>query len=617
MKSSRLLRFSLAVAFCCFPIFAAAAKKPQIPEKYQHWVKEEVPYIITDDEKDEFLHLTSDAERDHFIENFWKVRNPDPNAPVNTYKEEYYRRVAYANEHFGAKNIGDGWRTDRGMVYITLGPPQQKQPYPNSKYLNPLEIWFYQSPSPGLPTHFYVVFYKRSAAEDYRLYSPYIDGPTKLVNTSDAANNPAVAEKIISTDLGSEVARIALSLLPGEPVDVKNPYPSLQSDSILDHIRNYRNLPVNQELLEQRRAALLGVTHRVLLGEQFSELDAVPVRQSGHQVDVDYLFRFHHPQDFTLVHQPDNKYYYSVTLQAKLIGSDGKVIYTDNQHLADYISSADFEGLREKCFGIEGRLPIAPGKYDLDVSVTNDSTKQVFHQTRQVLVPDFDHALAIGYPFFASTTEAPQRDLTGGKPFSFSGIKLSPIGSENAVIAAGAPLRLVYQLWEPPGSPAVLRGKMLDVSYLIGQVSSTTKKEESQAVDRGTFDPSGNMLIGKDLPTDSLIPGPYRLVIRVTDPENHLTAFQSLNFVLSSNPAEIPSLWVVTTPSTPQEQALYWRALSALASAKPSLAVEYLERGLGATNVKPEVYRALAMAYRQLGKESAAEEVERKIPPQS
>ena len=62
-----------------------------------------------------------------------------PNSPTNEFRDEYYRRLAYANDQFGSPGRHDGWRTDRGMVYITLGPPQQLTPYRASQYLTPLE----------------------------------------------------------------------------------------------------------------------------------------------------------------------------------------------------------------------------------------------------------------------------------------------------------------------------------------------------------------------------------------------------------------------------------------------------------------------------------------------
>ncbi len=219
------------------------------------------------------------------------------------------------------------------MVYITLGPPQQRHTYPNTKYLRQMEIWFYQSPGGGLPSFFYVVFYKPSAAEDYKLYSPYQDKPEALIASTNAVNDEKTAVHIVDSDLGPEVARTVISLLPTEPVDTKNPEPSLQSDIILSRIRDYRNLPENRELLAMRRSQVEGVSHRLLLDDQFADLTVVATRDSAYLASLHYLFRFWHPQDFSLAQQSDGRYYYSLHLETELSGPDNKIIYTDTQEL--------------------------------------------------------------------------------------------------------------------------------------------------------------------------------------------------------------------------------------------------------------------------------------------
>src|ERR1019366_8671969 len=100
------------------------ARVPPAASPYHKWVSEDVAYIITDDERAAFRRLQSDAERDHFIEQFWLRRDPTPDTPENEFKEEHYRRIASANENF-ASSI-PGWKTDRGRIYITYGPPDEK-----------------------------------------------------------------------------------------------------------------------------------------------------------------------------------------------------------------------------------------------------------------------------------------------------------------------------------------------------------------------------------------------------------------------------------------------------------------------------------------------------------
>ena len=91
-------------------------------DKYlKKWLKQDVKFIITPDEKNAFKQLTSDDERYEFIEQFWLRRDPTPDTLVNETRDEHYRRIAYANERFTSGK--PGWKTDRGIMYIMYGPP--------------------------------------------------------------------------------------------------------------------------------------------------------------------------------------------------------------------------------------------------------------------------------------------------------------------------------------------------------------------------------------------------------------------------------------------------------------------------------------------------------------
>jgi len=95
------------------------------PSPYQKWLEEDVAYIITPQEKDGFSGLQTDAERQQFIVQFWQRRDPTPGTPRNEFQEEHYRRIGYANDHFGFDATA-GWRTDRGRIYIEFGPPDER-----------------------------------------------------------------------------------------------------------------------------------------------------------------------------------------------------------------------------------------------------------------------------------------------------------------------------------------------------------------------------------------------------------------------------------------------------------------------------------------------------------
>jgi GWxTD domain-containing protein len=117
---------------------AAKALKQELGSVYKKWLDEDVRWIITDEERSAFKQLSNDEERDNFIEQFWLRRDPTPDTVENEYKDEHYRRIAYANEHF-ASGI-PGWRTDRGQIYIKFGPPTSIDSHPSGgSYLRPIE----------------------------------------------------------------------------------------------------------------------------------------------------------------------------------------------------------------------------------------------------------------------------------------------------------------------------------------------------------------------------------------------------------------------------------------------------------------------------------------------
>lgn len=134
--------------------------RKELASPYKKWLDEEVYWIITPDERTAFNKLNTDEEREAFIENFWLKRDPTPGTERNEYEEEYYRRIAYANENFAS--VAPGWKTDRGMVYIKYGPPDEREEHPTggtyerpiaegggTTAISPFEKWRYRY-IPGL-----------------------------------------------------------------------------------------------------------------------------------------------------------------------------------------------------------------------------------------------------------------------------------------------------------------------------------------------------------------------------------------------------------------------------------------------------------------------------------
>ena len=112
--------------------------RKELETPYRKWLNEDVTYIITDEEKSAFKRLQTDEEREQFIEQFWLRRDPSPDTVENEFKEEHYRRIAYANEHY-ASGI-PGWKADRGRIYIQYGPADEIEDHSSGgTYQRPIE----------------------------------------------------------------------------------------------------------------------------------------------------------------------------------------------------------------------------------------------------------------------------------------------------------------------------------------------------------------------------------------------------------------------------------------------------------------------------------------------
>src|SRR6202790_4648749 len=148
---------------------------------YDSWLRDEVPDIITEDERRAFLDLSTNEEREQFTEIFWDRRNPQPESPANTIREEHYRRLAYVDEHF-ASGI-PGRKTDRGRIYIIWGPPDEIEAHPSGGTFDrpleqgggttstyPWELWRYRHLE-GIGENIEIEFVDPSGSGEYRITS--------------------------------------------------------------------------------------------------------------------------------------------------------------------------------------------------------------------------------------------------------------------------------------------------------------------------------------------------------------------------------------------------------------------------------------------------------------
>ena len=561
MNSSLSLRFFFrgtivlfAAMLFAFGGIAFGQKKQKLEKNFRDWLERDVAYIITKDERDSFLKLTNDEDREKFIETFWEIRNPSAGSPTNTYKDEIYQRIAFADARFGIGSGVEGWRTDRGRTYITLGPPQQKQVYRNSANLYPMEIWFYSGANPALPPFFYVMFYQREGSGDYRFYSPYTDGPDKLATGVEAINSRSAALRMIRDSAGPEVARISLSLLPDEPVDETTGIVSLQSDILLNSIKNLANLPVNRDDILRRRANREAVTSRLVLEGHNLDIVSFPARDSRGLTRLDYALRLHSPNDLSMAEERDGRYSYSVEIRVRVLSAENKLIFTQQKTLADSITKKRLDSIKDRVFGYEGTLPLPPGKYHIELQFTDWSKKAAFHTVREISIPvPSKDSLVVPavMPFLSAENADP--GLADLMPFTIGGVQFTPMPSSTPTLALGTNLQVVYQIWSAPSEPRENLGKKIDVEYAFGRPaapgSATKVKDE---INREQFDAAGSLVTGKKLSLDQQSSGNYILNVSVNNPETKHSGFGTMNFKVLDAPPQ-PEPWDVLEPGIAQD----------------------------------------------------------------
>jgi len=577
---ARIFAFVL-IGFILAPFAQAVDRSRNFPPRYRHWVNEEVNYIIASDERKQFLSLASDSERDSFITEFWRIRNPDPHSESNAYKDEHYRRLAYANEHFGAIGSQNGWHTDQGRIYITLGAPKQVETYPLARNVRPIEIWFYQSPSMALPPYFSLLFYKRSIGEPFALYSPNLDGPARLVSTLEALNDQKKSLDILRKSLGDAVTKTALSLIPGESVSLDDYQPSLTSDSLLATIEGLPDNPITKEGLDANRTRE-HVSTSLLTGETPPELSYAVFRDERGAQTVSYLLHFPTPDPRLIGAGTGKDLQYNLTLRTSVLTAEGKAVYDQEEALTGRVSEAGAEVAKKKRFAAEGRLPLTPGKYTIVATLTNNLTQTATRQHASITVPAPKSGIALS-PLLTYSAPVAIPDPEGQLPFSISHLRFTPRGTQSVYLRQGEKLPLVFQLWLDPEPSGSTDSSKVHLHYVFGTgtASHETPTEENEEIDTNNRDAGGNLMTGHSVNTSELLPGIYRLVVSANRVGTQQTAYESmtLHVVPSSNQVET---WTAYGAAAPGGRALddLKRGLSAEAQGADAEAQSLYARAL-------------------------------------
>lgn len=581
MNKRRIAAVLAFVLAGCFALPAAAQtqrKSPKdLPPQHRKWIEEDVVYIITDKEKDVFLQLSTDREREIFIEAFWKARDPDPNTPKNEFREEHYRRIAYANQWYGRDTPGPGWRSDMGRIYIILGEPKSVEKHENLPEVYPTIIWFFDNmASSGLPGSFSVVFFKKNGGNEYVLYSPIQNGPQQLLihyMGDMTAYEGAVAELV---KIEPSIAEVSLSLIPGEARF--DPRPSLASDLLLStQIPAAPREKIKDDYAEKllRYKDIVEVDYTA---NYFSSEALIGVfRDAKGTAFVHYLFELE-PRRLA-VEAAEQGFHGEFEVVGKIADERGATVYQFERTIPLDFSEGRLNAIRAKYFSFQDLFPVVPGAYKLNILLKNRLSREFTSLEADVLVPE-PGAFAMSSPVLAGRTDRGSAYRGRNKSFLLGDVQLVP--SPRNGFLPDETATLFFQLHNLPED--VKSGGTIE--YLITRESDragTPGGEKVAIVAKALADLPDPAAIFEEFSLAGYAPANYRIKIAVLNAAKSERLAASIPFFVTPMP-NLPRPWVLSLPLPPSDDASYAHILG----------TQYLNvRNLG------EAKRLLESAYRR------------------
>jgi GWxTD domain-containing protein len=561
----------VVLALLCFlPSASAQKRKDGLSPQHAKWLEEEVPYVITEEERKAFLRLSDAKARDQFIEDFWVIRNPLRSAGPNPYKEEHYRRIEYANEHFGRQSNTAGWRTDMGRAWILFGKPVSQTRFIGLGQVYPAELWFYSNTTgdPALPGFFYLLFYMPGDIGEYRFYRPYLDGPMQLVRGSQFNSNKDVFDFL--SHYGGDLARAAFNLVPNEPIDTQNYTVTMTSDMLVSRIQNLANDNYNVNRIHRLRELHESVRSYFLVADQRPlDVSSIVVTDPAGQAWVDYSVAIDVPE--LGVPAADGKAL-AVASSYQLKNEAGDVIVEDAQQRAyPAFDTADAQS-RFTPFQIANRLPVAPGKYRLEVELHQHQSGKSYRGFQNLVVGG--NTASVSGPLLVSAVEPAARP-DGATPFQYFGSQFHPAARRQ--FTADSSLRVLLEVTVP--SPAT----DYEVEYVLAHTQLRDARNSVVEAVRAAQFRNGRLLLSKALPLAGLPEGDYRIVVNLREAEHRDAVAASSNtgfhLVPSASDATLyfdPNAREVAKPDV----AAYVRALCAQAQKDQPAATTYLRQAV-------------------------------------
>ena len=511
----------------------AKSLKIELSKTYKKWLDEDVAYIITDEERKAFKQLSNDEERDQFIEAFWQRRDPTPDTEENEYKEEHYRRIEYANEHYAAGI--PGWKSDRGRIYIMYGPPDEIEGNPGggtydrpmeegggSTTTYPFEDWRYRYLE-GVGQEVIIEFVDKCQCGDFHMT---LDRGEKdaLLYTPNAG-----LTLYESMGLSSKAARLSQGGL--ETLGV-GPNSATQGTKEFDRLEQYAKLQAPPVVKFKDLEEI--VEHKISYNLMPFDVLADFIKVTSDTVLVPITIQLKN-RDITFVNK-DGVQRGTVNIFGRVTTLSGRTAQTFEDTVQADIPAELLAKAAENSQVYWKALPLRPGRYRVDIVVKDVSGDRKGTWSRSIVVPDFaDDRLEASSLILADQMEPVAAKNVGTGSFVIGATKVRPrvppSDGKPMVFKRNQKLNFWMQVYNLSVDDKTHKPSAT-VEYNV--VNAATNRPVIHTVE--STEQMGNIgdqvTLQKTLSAANLDPGVYRIQIKVNDNLSKQTVDPSATFAV-------------------------------------------------------------------------------------
>jgi GWxTD domain-containing protein len=513
--------------------------KEELKGHYKTWVEQDVRWIITDTELQAFKQLTNDEERDQFEEEFWQRRNPNPDDPDNTYRDEIYARIAYANEHFTSGK--PGWMTDRGHIYIAYGKPDDIDAHPSTGSYDrpmdegggntvayPFEVWHYRYIE-GIGDNIDLEFVDTCQCGDYH-YTIDRSEKDALKHVPNAGLTQAEEEGQTKKEdrfKGGGLEQLGLS--PGLMSQLQDK----QFDRLDLEAKIMAPPPVKYADMDEFMAS-----SKILTGPPFLfDVRTDYVKVTNDTVIVPITIQVKN-SDITF-ETKDGVSVGRVDIEGRVSNLTHKVV--DGGWFGDPVevsTPSELLAAKQKQSSVYWKaLPLRPGLYKIDIVIKDtNNPDHVGRWTRSINVPKFDDdTLGHSSLILADQMErVPSKEIGGGN-FVIGNTRIRPRVAANGAVAT--PVRFsraqnlnfwmqVYNL----GIDEKSKQNNATISYEITDLGTNKPVLNAQELSNKLSPNADQLTLEKSLSLAGLQPGQYQVKIKVNDAVSKQQTEESAKF---------------------------------------------------------------------------------------